>query len=201
MLKSGSDPSMVVLHYNRKMSIRSSLAFLSVLVLVSLLSGCPSDPQSSAQVDEAEQPPFPVGPAAAQESAQAEPPASGAPVPAPAEKEPAAEEVNNTLEQMLQSAEKPRSSYEGVAQNAKMGAVLVSEDGIRHWVELDAWPDAAVGKKVQVVAARETRYDLPVAKVGPNGEQSAGVVVEPGQTAEDAARREVLTELVWKISE
>ena len=192
---------MLVLHYNRKMTIRSSLASLSVLVLVSLLAGCQGDQQSSAQVDEAEQPPFPVTPAAVQESAQAEPAASGTSVPAPAEKEPAAEEVNNTLEQVLQSAEKPRSTYEGVAQNAKMGAVLVSEDGVRHWVELDAWPDAAVGKKVQVDAAREVRYDLPVATVGPNGEQSAGAVVEPGQTAEDAARREVLIELVWKISE
>ena len=93
-----------------------------------------------------------------------------------------------------------RTRFEGTAQNAKLGAVLLAADGVRHWVELDAWPDKVLGKKIVLEATPVIRYDLPVVPSTGDG-QSAGVPVESGQTADEAARREVLTAPTWKLAE
>ena len=188
---------MAVVIYTCHMTVRTYLPLLCFLSLAPFLSSCTCDQQAPAKADPVEQPPFPVPPdqgdkesAARQATA-----AKSSPVAAPGQVGQGVKEAEPP------PPERPRGSYEGIAQNARMGAVLIGEDGARHWVDLDAWPDSVVGKKVQLDAVPVIRYDLPVATVGPNGEQSAGVPIEPGQTAEDAARREVLTDPIWKASD
>jgi hypothetical protein len=59
---------------------------------------------------------------------------------------------------------------EGVARDAKMGAVVVLEDGGSYFVKgLDAWPADIHGKKV-VVIGRAARADFPVVKPPAPGE-------------------------------
>jgi len=178
------------LPYNCLMMTRTYLILFSFLAAVPTLVACQGEEGATPDPTPTVAPPFPTSAEAQVADARA-----------------SSIEKKNVV--VAQPASAPpqaapgaaRSSYEGTAQNAKMGAVLIGEDGVRHWVALDAWPDAVVGKKIQLDAVPVVRYDLPVATVGPNGEQSAGVVVEPGQTAEDAARRVVLTDPVWKLSE
>ena len=85
----------------------------------------------------------------------------------------------------------------GVAQNAKMGAVLVTDVG-EPWIDLQAWPDEADGKKVEVRGHWLFKKDLPVV-VAEDGPQKAGIPVPSGTDLDEAARRKVLTDVSWKF--
>lgn len=88
--------------------------------------------------------------------------------------------------------------FVGVAQNAKMGAVLVTDEG-ELWVDLHEWPDSAHGKKVRVTGVYQSRKDLPVF-VPKDGEPAvAGIPVPAGADLDAAATRRVLTEVKWEV--
>jgi len=89
-------------------------------------------------------------------------------------------------------------SLEGTARNAKLGAVLVTADG-NVWVDLEAWPDELIGKKLRVEGRMITKTDVPVVAADAD-EPAAGVPVEAGQAAA-AASREVLSEATWSVLE
>jgi hypothetical protein len=91
-----------------------------------------------------------------------------------------------------------RHSYEGVARNAKSGAVLVTQDG-EIWVDLHEWPDELYGQKLRVTGRYEARSDLPVF-IAIEGEPAvAGIPVPEGTDLGAAATRKVLIDLKWEV--
>jgi len=133
-------------------------------------------------------------PAAAAEPAAAEP-AAAEPAVAEAAAEPAAEPAA-TEAATEPAADDGKQSLEGTAQNAKMGAVLVTAEG-NVWVDLDAWPDDLVGTKLKVVGRMITKSDVPVVDAVAGEPAAAGVPVEDGQDKAEAATREVLSDVSW----
>ena len=93
-----------------------------------------------------------------------------------------------------------KRTIEGTAQNAKMGAVLVTEQG-NVWVDLDAWPDDLIGKKLRAEGRMITRADVPVVTVVPGDPAVAGVPLEAGQDPAQAGSRSVLSEVTWTVLE
>lgn len=67
----------------------------------------------------------------------------------------------------------------GKAQNAASGAVVAADDGRVLYVGgLDAWPDALLGKRVEVRGSLVRRKLAPDPTPGPGGEQRHGMVGE-----------------------
>lgn len=88
----------------------------------------------------------------------------------------------------------------GVAQNAKVGAVLVT-DGGDVWVDLPEWPDALTGKKLRVRGRFATHNDLPVFVARPGEPQRAGIPMPEGTDLDAASARRVLEDLEWEVVE
>jgi hypothetical protein len=168
--------------------IRTCLLLLVSLAVVPTLVACQGVGGAASDPTPAVAPPFP----SSAEASAADPKAS-----VKTTRDAVAQPANVASQNTPAAA---RVSYEGTAHNAKLGAVLVDADGVRHWVELDSWPDNVLGKKVVLEATPVVRYDLPVVAAA-GAEVSAGVPIESGQTADEAARREVLTALIWKLAE
>jgi hypothetical protein len=67
-------------------------------------------------------------------------------------------------------------SLVGVAENAKLGAVVVPASGGPVYVTgLDSWPDHLSKTRVRVSGTLQERKLAPDPVVGPNGERSAGM--------------------------
>jgi len=94
-------------------------------------------------------------------------PSSAPPGPAPA-KEPAAmtsasSPVSNAALEPLVARLGQLVTVEGVAQDAKLGAMLLIGGSRTIWIDsLDAWPPEARGKRVRVTGKLIERSDLPV---------------------------------------
>ena len=82
-----------------------------------------------------------------------------------------------------------KRSIEGTAQNAKMGAVLVTEAG-NVWVDLKAWPDDLIGKRLRVQGRMISKVDVPVI-AGSYGADPAAVAHD-AVTAAHARRADFL---------
>jgi hypothetical protein len=93
-------------------------------------------------------------------------------------------------------------TLDGVAENAKLGALLLIGGSRTLWIDkLDAWPPDVHGKRVSVTGKLIERADLPVF-VHQDGEpEMAGIPVPPGTDVEKASRRLLLTEARWKVIE
>jgi hypothetical protein len=97
-------------------------------------------------------------------------------------------------------------TVEGIAQNAKLGALLVS-DGADIWIDgLSWWPDsvlqaAKAGKRVRVTGTAIERYDLPVFIPQEENSVKGGILVSPGSDLRDASRRFLLKNATWTLRE
>jgi len=119
--------------------------------------------------------------------------------PPPATTEPAATTLPEAPSAVAAAAAETRS-IEGTAQNAKAGAVLVTAEG-NVWVDLEAWPDDLIGRKLRVEGRMISRSDLPVVIVTPGAPIAAGVPIEEGQDPVRAGTRQVLSEATWTLLE
>jgi len=128
---------------------------------------------------------------ATETAAPAAPPAAAA--------EPVAAESPEAPSDVVAVADEKRS-IEGTAQNAKMGAVLVTDEG-NVWVDLDAWPDDLIGKKLRVEGRMISKSDVPVVVMTPGEPVAAGVPLEAGQDPAQAAARQVLSHATWTLVE
>ena len=92
------------------------------------------------------------------------------------------------------------ASWDGTARNAKLGAVLVTDQGTL-WIDgLTEWPSDLDGKRVHVEGALETRKDLPVFVPKPGEPQKTGIPVEEGADLDQAATRTVIVRAKWTLS-
>lgn len=67
-------------------------------------------------------------------------------------------------------------TVEGVARNAKAGAVCVEQGGCVWYLDdMDAWPDHADGKRVRIVAEGTSVVEHDEPLVNARGEHSAGM--------------------------
>ena len=72
-------------------------------------------------------------------------------------------------------AEKPGVIFDGVAGNAKAGAILQADGGAVYYLEgVDAWPKELNGKRVRVRGSQLVEETYPEPR-GPNGEIAAGL--------------------------
>src|SRR5436190_249740 len=68
-----------------------------------------------------------------------------------------------------------RAVLEGEAGDAKLGTMLVGQNGAV-WIDgLDAWPEGVAGKRVRVEGTVAGRDDLPLAEAQPSSPPRAGV--------------------------
>ena len=189
---------------------RSCLMLVSALIFSGAAVGCQGDAPQVAESPVEQTPPFPgaQGGAVDQASAAERPPADEhAPAVeesagAPTEAHPPLSDVSDaeaTAALRAQDELPARRKVEGVAHNAKLGAVLVAGDGVHHWVDLAAWPDEVLGQAISLEGVPVMRSDLPLVAPGPGGEQSAGVPQPQGQSRAEGARRQVITEAVWTL--
>jgi hypothetical protein len=88
-----------------------------------------------------------------------------------------------------------------VAQDAKLGALLLIGGSRTLWIDLDAWPEGVRGKRVQVTGKMVQRSDLPVFVQRAEEPLMAGIPVPPGTDLEKARRRFLLAEPRWKLLE
>ena len=95
-------------------------------------------------------------------------------------------------------------TLEGLAADAKLGALLLSDEGDSVWIEgLDAWPEgfyrgADQGKRVRVTGTVILRDDLPVFVETPGEPARAGVPVESEAELDAARRRYLLANARWE---
>jgi hypothetical protein len=91
--------------------------------------------------------------------------------------------------------------FEGVATQAKMGPMVLLDDGNTIWVDLGdhgEWPNEVLGKRVVVEGVFKTRADLPVFESKAGDLPRAGIPVPPGTDLQAASRRQVLVQVTWK---
>ncbi len=92
----------------------------------------------------------------------------------------------------------------GTAVNAKLGAMLLSDDGEGVWIDgLDTWPDGYYqggdqGKRLRVTGTVIRRDDLPVFVAEPGDLPRAGIPVETEAELDTARVRYLLADAVWE---
>lgn len=92
-------------------------------------------------------------------------------------------------------------TVEGTAEDTKLGALLVQDEG-SIWIDgLDAWPTELRGKRLQVTGKVIQRSDLPVFVHQEGEPQMQGMPVPAGTDVEKARRRFLLAEARWKALE
>jgi hypothetical protein len=92
-------------------------------------------------------------------------------------------------------------TIDGMAEDLKLGAVLI-RPGDMVWVDgLDAWPGDLRGKHVQVTGKVIQRADLPVFVQQEGEPQMGGIPVRPGTDLEKARQRFLLAEARWQVVE
>lgn len=94
--------------------------------------------------------------------------------------------------------DEPVVSIVGVADNAKVGALLATDKG-PVWVDRESWPEAAIGKKVKAAGRWSSRQDLPVFPAGTGDAVRAGIPVAPGTDLDEASNRKVLVLISWEV--
>ncbi len=88
----------------------------------------------------------------------------------------------------------------GRAEDAKGGAVIIT-NGSLVWIEdLNFWPDKFFGKKVRVTGIVIQKEDLPVFEIEPGSEQKTGIPVEPGTGIQRASLRYLLGGATWELA-
>ncbi len=91
-----------------------------------------------------------------------------------------------------------RVTVTGVAREAKVGPVVVTEDGTV-WIDLECWPDQLVGKRVRVEGVYVVRSDLPVFVRKEGEPEKSGIPVSSPEEVAEARKRTVLTDARWEL--
>lgn len=106
---------------------------------------------------------------------------------------PAADPLESKLGQLV--------TVEGIAEDAKLGALLLIGSHMV-WIDgLHSWPKDARGKLVRVTGKVIERSDLPVFVERPGEPIMQGMPVPAGTDVEKASRRLLLTDAKWKLVE
>ena len=91
-------------------------------------------------------------------------------------------------------------TVEGIAYNAKMGALLETDDKEIIWIDsIDSWPDDYFGKRIKVTGVVIERYDLPVYIQKEGNPVSSGIPVPEGTDLHEASRRYLLKDAKWEL--
>ncbi len=91
-----------------------------------------------------------------------------------------------------------RVTVVGVAQEAKVGPVVVTENGTV-WIDLECWPDGFIGKRVRVEGVYVVRSDLPVFVRKEGEPEKSGIPVSSQEEVAEARKRTVLTDAKWEL--
>lgn len=97
-------------------------------------------------------------------------------------------------------------TIEGIALDAKLGALLAG-DGPDIWIDsLDSWPagfylDGRQGKRVRVTGTVIERYDLPAFTSKEGDLPKTGMPVPPGADLQQASHRFLLRDANWVLVE
>lgn len=90
-------------------------------------------------------------------------------------------------------------TIDGDAEDAKLGALLITGSGMI-WIDgLDAWPSNVRGKRLVVTGKVIQRSDLPVFVHEEGEPEMQGMPVPAGTDVEKARRRFLLAEPAWKV--
>lgn len=103
---------------------------------------------------------------------------------------------------VLDGGNMPASSVTltGIARDAKLGAILILDDGKALAVEgLEAWPAELHGRRVVVTGVLEERADLPAFESRPGEPQRTGIPVPPGGDLEAARRHTVIANARYEL--
>lgn len=92
-------------------------------------------------------------------------------------------------EEAGREADVGRTVFEGVAANAKLGAMVHNDTGMVYCIEMQEWPEGVVGKRVKVTGVME-KTDRFKATVADDG------AVSQGTSGSDTVLRNVQWELV-----
>lgn len=91
-------------------------------------------------------------------------------------------------------------TVDGEAEDAKLGALLMTGSGMI-WIDgLDAWPSEVRGKRLQITGKVIQRSDLPVFVHQEGEPQMQGMPVPAGTDLEKARRRFLLAEARWTVA-
>ncbi len=94
-----------------------------------------------------------------------------------------------------------RITIEGIAENAKLGALLLIGDDESIWIDgLEAWPEDIRTKRVEVTGKVIERADLPVFIQREDEPIMQGIPMPPGTDLDRASRRFLLAEAQWKLA-
>ena len=94
-----------------------------------------------------------------------------------------------------------RVSIVGVAREAKVGPVVVTDNGIVWIGDLECWPERFVGRRVRVEGVFAVRADLPVFVRKEGEPEKSGIPVSSPEEVAEARKRTVLTDAKWELLE
>ncbi len=95
--------------------------------------------------------------------------------------------------------EAKRVSVVGIAREAKVGPVVVTENGIVWIGDLERWPEHVVGKRVRAEGVFAVRADLPVFVRKEGEPEKSGIPVSSPEEVAEARKRTVLTDARWEL--
>ncbi len=94
-----------------------------------------------------------------------------------------------------------RVSIVGVAREAKVGPVLVTETGAVWIGDLVRWPERVLGRRVRAEGVFAVRADLPVFVRKEGEPEKSGIPVSSPEEVAAARKRTVLTDVKWEMLE
>ena len=92
-----------------------------------------------------------------------------------------------------------RVSVVGIAREAKVGPVVVTDDGIVWIGDLECWPEHVVGRRVRAEGVFALREDLPVFVRREGEPEKSGMPVSSPEEAAEARKRTVLEDARWEL--
>ena len=96
-------------------------------------------------------------------------------------------------------------TIKGKAVDAKLGALLMKDDGSTIWINnLDSWPEVFYnrgdeGKVIEVTGKIIEKYDLPVFISKEGDPPRSGIPVPKGTDLKKASHRYLIDDAKWKI--
>jgi hypothetical protein len=106
-----------------------------------------------------------------------------------------------THARQMSGAEATHVTLTGTARDAKLGAMLILDNGKALAVDgLDAWPVELHGKRVVVTGVLEERVDLPAFESRPGEPQRTGIPVPPGGDVDAARRHTVIANARFELA-
>ncbi len=88
-------------------------------------------------------------------------------------------------------------TVQGIAKNAKLGAVLETSDGLLWLDGVLAWPEQVLGQQVSVSGMLNERHDLPVYVQEEGAPARSGIPLEEGTDLHQASQRFLLQDPSW----